>query len=167
MIARVAGRIAKPHDIEDIVQETFLRSYEAAGRQEIRHPPSFMLRTARNLALNHVTRAESRLTSPMEDLPDPDVYLASEPLEAQLEAKEQFRLFCRAVRGLPVQCRRVFILKKVYGLTQKEIAKFLGISESTIEKHVAKGLLMCSDSMKLDEAANTGVADEDSQAFRA
>ena len=152
MLARVEGRIAKPHDIEDIVQETFLRSYEAAGKTEIRHPPSFMLRTARNLALNHVTRADNRLTDQIEDSAASDVYLASETLESQLESKERFLLFCRAVRKLPVQCRRVFILKKVYGLSQKEIAEFLSISQSTVEKHVAKGLLTCTNLMQHSES---------------
>jgi RNA polymerase sigma-70 factor (ECF subfamily) len=36
-------------------------------------------------------------------------------------------------------------LKKVYGLSRKEIAAYLGITESTVQKHVAKGLLMCSE----------------------
>jgi len=40
------------------------------------------------------------------------------------------------------------VLKKVYGLSQKEIAEYLGISQSTVEKHVAKGLLMCVQAMR-------------------
>ena len=40
-----------------------------------------------------------------------------------------------AVRQLPEQCRRVFVLKKVYGYSQREIAKELSLSESTVEKH--------------------------------
>ena len=57
-------------------------------------------------------------------------------------------MFCRAVGGLPEQCRRAFILKKVYGLSQQEIADRLSISQSTVEKHIAKGLLMCREYME-------------------
>jgi len=144
-LRRVVGRIAKPHDIDDILQETFIRAYAASQKAEIRHPRSFMLKTARNLALNAVTSAHA---TRVEDLPDWEVYPISESLESEFQSKERFLSFCRAVRSLPVQCRRVFVLKKVYGLSQQEIAEYLGISESTVEKHVAKGLLMCSQAMR-------------------
>ncbi len=45
----------------------------------------------------------------------------------------------------PTQCRRVFVLKKIYGLSQEEIAAELGIAQSTVEKHIAKGLLLCRE----------------------
>jgi len=45
---------------------------------------------------------------------------------------------------LSADVKRVFLLKKVYGMRQKEIAELVGLSESTVEKHVAKGLMMCS-----------------------
>ncbi len=165
ILTYVVGRITRPHDIEDIVQETFIRSYEAAGKRPIRHPKSFMLRTARNLALNHVGRHDNKLTDSIEDWSGSDVYLETASMESQFDSNERFLLFCRAVRELPVQCRRVFILKKVYGLGQKEIADFFGISQSTVEKHVAKGLLMCTEFMEengcpmgtgQDESASTG-----------
>ena len=49
--------------------------------------------------------------------------------------------FCRATDQLSASVRKCFILKKVYGLSQKEIASYLNLSESTVEKHVAQGLL--------------------------
>jgi RNA polymerase sigma-70 factor (ECF subfamily) len=108
-----------------------------------------MWKTAKNLALNHLQNANNKLTTNVADFDDPDVYLPTEVVEAELEfeSRERFLVFCRAVQRLPLQCRRVFILKKVYGLPQKEIAARLQISESTVEKQVAKGLLVCADFM--------------------
>ncbi len=168
-LSRLLGRIVKPHDIDDILQETFIRACAAAEKTEIRHPRSFMLKTAQNLALNHVTTAYSRRTQ-MEDFSSADVSsvgrsLISESLESEFESKERFLGFCRAVRTLPPQCRRVFVLRKVYGLTQKEIAEYLRVSESTVEKHVAKGLLLCVRSMR--DAGHTVDADADDGALRA
>jgi DNA-directed RNA polymerase specialized sigma24 family protein len=60
-LARAVARIVLPRDVEDIVQETFLRCYQASAKATIRHPRSFMLTTAKNLALNHVTKADNRL----------------------------------------------------------------------------------------------------------
>jgi RNA polymerase sigma factor (sigma-70 family) len=148
LLARAISRIVKPTDIDDILQETFIRAYVAADKTEIRHPRSFMLKTARNLALNHVTSAYSTRVD-VADFGDEDVHLSSrsDAVESQCDSQERFLIFCRAVRSLPEQCRRVFILKKVYGFSQQEISKYLGISESTVEKHVAKGLSMCREAV--------------------
>lgn len=58
----------------------------------------------------------------------------------QLERDERFALFCEATRALPEQCRKVFILKKIYDLSHKEIAERLGISVSTTNQYLAKAL---------------------------
>jgi RNA polymerase sigma-70 factor (ECF subfamily) len=148
-LTRFVARIVGPHCVEDIVQETFIRSYEASRRQTIKHPRSFMWKTAKNLALNHLQSSSNRLTTNVADFAEPDVYLPTEVVEMELEfeLRERFLVFCRAAQRLPLQCRRVFILKKVYGLSQKEIAERLGIAESTVEKQVAKGLLVCAELM--------------------
>jgi RNA polymerase sigma-70 factor (ECF subfamily) len=52
------------------------------------------------------------------------------------------------VDQLPPLCRRVFVLRKVYRLSHDEIAEVLGVSHSTIEKHVAKGLVRCRDYLR-------------------
>lgn len=153
VLAKAIGLIAKPSDIDDILQETFIRTYVAAEKTEIRHPCSFMLKTARNLALTHVTSAYATRVdladSCDQDVCDQSVHVSArgDAIESQFESQERFLVFCRAVRALPDQCRRVFVLKKVYGFSQREISKHLGISESTVEKHVAKGLSMCREAV--------------------
>lgn len=149
VLARLVGRIVNRHDIDDILQEAFIRSYEAAGKTTLRSPRAFLLKTATNLALNHVSRAGNRLNAPVEDLSLAELcQLTVESPESQFDANQRFVVFCRAVGGLPEQCRRAFVLKKVYGLSQQEIAAELAISQSTVEKHIAKGLLLCREYME-------------------
>lgn len=136
--------IVRSDDIEDIVQETFVKSFEAELKQEIKYERTYMLRTARNLALNHVAKASEKFNDSLEELSGLPPHLTSKNLEKQVESKERFLNFCRATDTLSVEVKRVFLLKKVYGLSQKEIADYLGLSQSTIEKHVAKGLQQCS-----------------------
>ena len=147
-MAKAVRRLVGRHDVEDILQEAFMRSFEAEGRQPIRDARAYLLRTATNLALNHVSRAGYRTTGSLDSL---DEELAADttvpPPEAQVDADRRFLAFCRAVGGLPEQCRRVFVLKKVYGLSQEEIAGQLGIAESTVEKHIARGLVLCRELM--------------------
>lgn len=160
---RLIGRILRPDEIEDIVQETFLLSYAASRNQKILNPRAFMMRTARNLALNQVMRAERKLNCSFDEIESTEALSQIDSVESRCQSEERFLVFCRAVAELPVACRRVFILKKVYGLSQAEIAEYLKLSPSTVEKHVAKGMLMTAQYM-LRQGHAVGVADESQQA---
>lgn len=149
LLARAVRRIVRPHDVEDILQEAFMRSFEAEHQMPIRDARAFLLRTATNLALNHVARAEYRRTAPLEGLDEATTIDATVPLpDQQADAEQRFLAFCRVVGSFPEQCQRVFVLKKVYGLSQEEIAVRLGISTSTVEKHIARGLLLCRERLR-------------------
>ena len=139
--------IHHPQDIEDIVHETFLRTYAAEINTHIHSPKAFLFRTARNLSLKHLHKCSHQLTDYLEELELPAVLIDQVSTENRVEAQEQFAVFCRAVRQLPTQCRRVYILRKVYGLSHKEIAGHMGISVNTVEKHLATGILRCSEFM--------------------
>lgn len=146
-LASIASRIAPPKDIEDIVQESYVRLCQAKHHDEIREPHAFLKKTVRNLSLDYVKRAESRLASGMEDEDEFGFFGRANNDEdrtyEQVSRNEKFAFFCESVRQLPVKCRRVFVLKKVYGYTQKEISEELGISENTVEKHIVNGIKKC------------------------
>lgn len=148
-IARVVGNIAPPNEVEDIVQETFVRLCQVNNKKIIRNPQAYIFRTARNLALDHVKRAESRLTAPM-DMDELDFQPVPEmdiPYALAASA-EEFELLCKAVRSLPKQCRRAFVLKKVYGYTQKEIMVEMGVGQATVETHIVNGTKRCVQFMR-------------------
>lgn len=148
ILERLVGSIVKPHDIEDIVQETFVRSFEKNLKHKIEHPKTYLYTTARNLAFNYISRKSCELERTTGDFDALDVFDDRPSLDSDMESREKFQFFCRAVRDLPPQCRRAFILKRIYGLSQKEIAAYLKISERTVEGHVAKGMVRCAQFLK-------------------
>ncbi len=146
-LARAVLGIVPPREIEDIVQETYVRVCQIEGKDKIREPRSFLFTTARNLALDHVKRAESRLAVSVEEIGESGFGEAERSADEtfdQVASNEEFSQFCEAVRQLPVQCRRAFVLKKVYGYSQREIAREMNLSESTVEKHIAQGIKRCT-----------------------
>jgi len=149
-LARAVQHIVPPREIEDIVQETYVRVCQAGGEQEIRSPRSFMFRTARNLALDYVKRAETRLSDSFDESDEaalPRLPAASDSTLDRVCAEEEFSQFCDSVRFLPEQCRRAFVLRKVYGYSQKEIARAMHLSEKTVEKHISMGIRRCMEYM--------------------
>ena len=145
-LMRLVVGIVPPRDVEDIVQETYVRVCQIENKDAIRQPHSFMFRTAQNLALNHIRRAESRLTSEtdaIEALSMPGDGPIEDQTYSQVVSDEQFAQFCEAVRHLPPRCRRAYVLKKVYGYTIREIADEMKLSESTVEKHIVAGAKKC------------------------
>lgn len=144
-LVRMVSRLVPPKEIEDIVQETYVRICQLGEHQTIEQPKSFLMKTARNLAFDHLKRAETRLAQGVEDEADfSGDEMANDGTFEHVANREEFAYFCEAVRQLPTQCRRVFVLKKVYGYSQKEIASEMNISQSTVEKHISVGLRQCT-----------------------
>ncbi len=154
-LKRYLGRFLKrPEDVEDIAQEALIRVLEAGSKGEIHYHKAYLYRTAHNLALNALARKSNLLEDYMEDFPDPDVFMESTTLEDEVAGQRRFELFCRVLATLPEQCRRVVVLRKVYGYSQQEVADRLGISVSTVEKHLAKGLQRCATQMRSSESVD-------------
>jgi RNA polymerase sigma-70 factor (ECF subfamily) len=158
LLARSVARLVRPQDVEDVVQETYIRVFQAAKKQPIRSPQAFMLKAARNIAFDRLARVDALnhiAGAPAESGDDcgddrgrgdfgyETVRREELTPDRVLESEEEFVAFCRATRALPRQCRRAFLLRKVYGLSQREVALRLGVSEGTIEKHIAKAMFEC------------------------
>jgi len=146
-LVRAVMGIVPPREVEDIVQETYVRVCQVKHPEDIRQPRSYLFRTARNLAFDYLKRSETKYTEGMDEQ-DIDTLIEGrsdhDSTFDQVASNEEFALFCEAVRHLPVKCRRVFVLKKVYGYTQIEIARELAISIGTVEKHISLGIKRCT-----------------------
>jgi RNA polymerase sigma-70 factor (ECF subfamily) len=148
---------SNPHDIDDICQETILRALNAEKNKDIHEPRAFLFGVAKNVARKALDKKSKSLIDFIEDYSDEE-YLSNEvPVEKQLDDKQKMVIFWEAVSGLPLQCQRVFVLKKVHGYSHKEIAKQLDISVSTVEKHVAQGLKRSSEYMEKQLGTDTSV----------
>lgn len=139
----VSRFLRSSQDIEDIVQEAFLRAYRAEADKEIEQPKSYLFRIAKHLALTQLSRKSRQITDYLEDCNESIVTTASASVEDEFIANQTLGMHCEAVAALPPQCRRVYLMRKVYGMTHKEIAERLGIAVSTVEKHLIKGVAEC------------------------
>ena len=159
-LSRIISEIVRdPIEVEDILQEAYIKSFEANKKQTISSPKAFMAQTARNLALNYIARSSVKYNVSTQEKDVSTVYSNAPGMEEQLESEKRFKRFCDAVQDLPVNCRRVFVLKQIYGMSQKEIAKRLNISEKTVEYHVGKGLLRCKKYLDSSESSKNSIVE--------
>lgn len=131
-------------DVDDLVQDSYARLIRAREAGRISYVKAFLFTTARNAALDIFRRrqvvtienvANMSELSVIEDRPD-----AAESANKQ----EELDLLAEAVRMLPDRCRQVLTLRLLYGLSHKQIAADLGISEHTVKAQLAKGMRRCA-----------------------
>lgn len=126
--------------VEDIVQEAYARVITMQGWQALLSPKAYMLLVVRNIAIDRLRRAQA---VPFDRAGDSALLtLADDAPNAfeQLASRGELRRLRAAIADLPPQCRRVIEMRKLEERSPGEIAEMLGISVSTVEKHLAKGV---------------------------
>lgn len=134
-------------EVEDLVHETFARAIAYEGWRGVETPQAFVTRILKNIALDSQRRARIAAFSSVADVDQFGLADDRPGPELEVLSRDELRRLREVVAGLPIQVRRVFTLRKVYGLGHREIADRLGLSVSTVEKHLAKGLRICSDAL--------------------
>lgn len=142
-------RTAKsPFLAEDIVHDTFIKIWE--NRHEIDPGKPFkpyLFTIAKRNLLNLLKRAqhETAIIAQM------GKYAIEQENSTELlvEFNESSSLLAEAVNSLSGQCKEVFVRCKIQGLTYKQAAEELGITESTVNKHMNRGLTLVRDYIKM------------------
>lgn len=131
-------------DVDDIVQESLSRLVQAREVSPIRSAKALLFTTARNLALDAVRRQRVVAFEPITEDTDPSVLADATDVVASVAKQQELELLTQAIQSLPDRVRQIFTLRTAYGLTQREIADRLGVSESTVEKQMALGIRRCA-----------------------
>ena len=132
-------------EIADLRQEVYMRVYEAALKEIPEQTKAFVLATARNLLIDRV-RKESVI--PFEIVTDLEALgIASEQAgpEHTIIARDALRRLTSALDRLPPRCREAVVLRKIEGLSRREIAHRMGIAEFTVNRHLTEGMRALAD----------------------
>lgn len=141
MIGRVLGSGA---DASDLTHDAFLRVFaaELGGRTEL--STALLTITARRLALNELRNRTRRATDGVGDIESLSVLSDDDPV-GQSEHTQLLAALENAMAAMPPQCRQVFRMRKVEGMSHADIATDLCISPKTVERHVTKAIKICRE----------------------
>jgi RNA polymerase sigma-70 factor (ECF subfamily) len=132
-------------DVDDVVQESYLRIWRRQAARPIESVKSFLFQIARRLALDHLRHERVSPIAPVKDFSRMSVIDHKPGVRETTCLQEETALLFEAIDALPVRCREIFMLRKLRGLSQKEIAAQLGISEQTVEAQIFRGTRRCGD----------------------
>lgn len=137
-----------PDTAADILQDVYVRLYGTQSSQPIHNPRAFLYRVVSNLSVDYHRSSQRQQIRHADESELSAVPDRSPSLEHQLYTQEQITLLQQAVAELPPRCRQVFILHKFRHYPYSRIIEELGISESTVEKHIVKAMLYCRKRMR-------------------
>lgn len=156
-------RLGDAHVAEEVLQEAFIQFAAVSKRESIDNPDGYLMRIAVNLSTDWLRREKSRRRREREWVSSSITVSATGETEARealpdqaLAAKEELARLHRHLETLSLPVRTAFILHKIEGRSHDETANKMGLSKSTVEKHIMKAMRYLIDAMAGGDALSGG-----------
>ena len=146
--AWLSGRMVGEADADDLVQEAYCRMSALESFDQIDRPDGYFFQTVRNLMLSRVRRqrvvridsvAELAGLAGADDRPSP---------EGVAGDRREYERVRKLVDLLPERCRKIFEMRRMEGMSQREIAARFGISEMVVENESSRGLRLIVEGLR-------------------
>lgn len=139
LLAQVSAATGRREDAGDLLHSAWVRLAEYRG-PEVRNTEAFLVRTAINAARDDARREQRQATlmthedmaGIVDDAPHADEVL---------DARRRLHAVRERLGRMNPRTVQIVTMHRIDGLTYREIAQRLGISESSVEKHMAKAAL--------------------------
>ena len=130
----------------EIVQDFFVHLFQNRGSLAINTSlKAYLFQSVRNRCLNHIRRNQSHRRHLDQYKYEQE---SSEDMEARIRETELEHRIFKIVEELPPQCKNIFNLSRVKGLSNGEIAEKLQISKRTVETQISSALKILRNKLK-------------------
>lgn len=127
-------------DVDDIIQETYCRLAALNTIEHIAEPRAYLFQAARSVALEQIRRARVVRIETVSEIEALDLALEDPSAERIVSGRRELERVRGLIAALPDRCRRIFELRKIEGVSQREIARRLGVTEHVVENEAVRGL---------------------------
>jgi RNA polymerase sigma factor (sigma-70 family) len=144
--------MGRQQDIDDVIQEAYCRLAALDNVKHIGSGRAYLFKTARNIVLEQARRAR---IVPIDNMTHMDALEYADdapPLEQVVAGARELQRVQRLIEQLPLKCRRVFVLRRIHGMPQREIARTLGISENIVEMQAVRGLKLILKALEVEDS---------------
>ena len=148
MLVRFLNRNWRNRDeIPDLLQEVYVRVYEAAADEQPHAVKPFLFAIARNLMIDRLRQMNVVSFEAVSDFDKLNVIDDMPSPERITSAREELRQLQKALDALPPRCRQIAVWRKIDGMSQREVARKLGVTEEVVESQVAKAMRLLANSI--------------------
>ena len=144
-------RLSVRQDADDVIQETYAILASMADVSHVRQPRAYVYSVAQSVVLQQLRRAQVVSIEAVAEIDHVAISGDEACPERTASSRQELARIGALIDGLPDKCRKAFVLRRVEGYSQREIAQRMQISENTVEKHICKGIRVLMEAMKRDD----------------
>jgi RNA polymerase sigma-70 factor (ECF subfamily) len=127
-------------DIDDVIQEAYCRIWSAKSLEFVANSRAYFFQTARNIVIDNIRRAKVVKIETVAEIDEGLVEADDITPEQVFGARAELQRVQRLMDQLPPRCRAIFAMRKIEGLSQREIATRLNVTEHVVENEIGRGL---------------------------
>jgi RNA polymerase sigma factor (sigma-70 family) len=134
-----------PAEIDDVVQEVYYKVLVLPSLDHVREPRAFLVRMAKNIVTDRLRRDAIVRIDAMANIDELDIEDGAPSPERIAMARAELKWVIGLIARLPDRCRDVFRARRIHGMSQRETAQSLNITEGIVEQETMKGMELISD----------------------
>ncbi|MGV9008895.1 RNA polymerase sigma factor [Brevundimonas sp.] len=127
-------------EVDDVIQETYAILAGRASVDDVRNPRAYTFQIANNVVLTHLRHSRVVSIRAVADIEQLSIIAPEPSPETRTSDREELFRLAEMIAAMPAQVRTAFTLRRVEGLSQREVAQRMGLSENTVEKHIGKAI---------------------------
>lgn len=143
LLKQVARRTRGRNDAEDLLHSAYIRLEKYRAQHEVVNPSAFIVRTAANIAVD-IHRHE-KFWEPGDEKRDGQCADDAPLQDEVITARARLSRVKDGLAKLSPRTREIFLMHRLHGMKYREIAVHFGISQSAVEKHIAKAALFLTE----------------------
>jgi len=155
-LRRWAGR---DQDIDDVIQEAYCRLAAMDDVTHVSNGRAYLFQTTRNIVLEQARRSKIVRIDNVTDMSSLSIVDEAPPLDRVVAGARELQRVEQLIENLPLKCRQIFVLRRIHGVSQREIAQMLGITQAAVEKQATRGLRLIMKGMEHDDNLETSVGE--------
>ncbi|HET6537591.1 MAG TPA: RNA polymerase sigma factor [Sphingopyxis sp.] len=140
-------RMLDPDELEDVIQQAYAQIAALSDVSHILSGRAYFFATARSIILMQVRRARVVRIETMAEMSSFESVGDEFSPERITMGRDQLAHVRQLIDALPGRCGKIIKLRKIDGLSQRQVAEMLGVSENIVENDVAKGLKLILQAM--------------------
>lgn len=141
----------RDQDIDDVIQEAYCRLAAMEDVTHVCNGRAYLFQTTRNIVLEQVRRSKIVRIDNVTDMSSLNIVDEAPPVDRVVSGVRELQRVERLIEGLPAKCRRVFVLRRIHGVSQREIARMLGVTQAAVEKQAGRALKLIVKGLERDE----------------